>query len=67
MSTLIIVMLFLLVWKVFNSDVNKKIEDYDLSKVDCSKIHKDINSHHLFSYDVKQNILNGKYDRNRSR
>lgn len=63
MSTIIIVTVFLLGWKLFTGDLNRQIENHDLSKVDLAKMHKDKTNNFLSIYDVKQNIIKGKYDR----
>ena len=63
MSTIIIVTVFLLGWRIFTGDLNRKMESHDLSKVDLAKLHKDKTGNFLSMYDVKQNIIRGKYDR----
>ena len=64
MSTIIIVTIFLLGWRIFTGDLDRQMERHDLSKVDLAKIHKDKTGNFLSMYDVKQNIINGNYDRN---
>ena len=44
-------------------DLNRQMERHDLSKVDFAKVYKDKTSNFLSMYDVKQNIIKGKYDR----
>lgn len=63
MSTIIIVTVFLLGWRMFMGDLNRQMESRDLSKVDLAKIYKDKTNNFLSTYDVKRNIINGKYDR----
>lgn len=63
MSTIIIVTLFLLGWKIFTADLNRQMESRDLSKVDFAKVYKDKTDNFLSMYDIKQNIIRGKYDR----
>lgn len=63
MSTIIIAAVFLIGWRLFTGDLNRQIESYDLSKVDYSKVHRDKTKKFLSAYDIKQNIINGKYDR----
>lgn len=63
MSTIIIVAVFLLGWKIFTSDLDRQLESRDLSKVDLAKIYRDKSNSLMSSYDVKKNIINGKYDR----
>lgn len=63
MSTIIIVTVFLLGWKIFTGDLNRQMESRDLSKVDLAKVYKDKTGNFLSTYDIKRNIINGKYDR----
>lgn len=63
MSTIIIITIFLVGWKLFMGDLNRQMERHDLSKVDFAKVYKDKTSNFLSMYDVKQNIIKGKYDR----
>lgn len=63
MSTIIIVAVFLLGWKIFTGDVDRQLKSRDLSKVDLAKIYRDKSNSLMSSYDVKRNIINGKYDR----
>ena len=64
MSTIIIVTIFLLGWRIFTGDLDRQMERHDLSKVDFAKLHKDKTGNFLSKYDVAQNIIKGKYDRN---
>lgn len=63
MSTIIIITIFLVGWKLFMGDLSRQMERHDLSKVDFAKVYKDKTSNFLSMYDVKQNIIKGKYDR----
>ncbi len=63
MSTIIIITVFLLGWRIFTGELDRQMENHDLSKVDFAKMHKDKTKNYLSMYDVKQNIIKGKYDR----
>lgn len=64
MSTIIIIAVFLIGWRLFTGDLNRQPESHDLSKVDFAKVHKDKTGNFLSMYDVKHNIIKGKHDRN---
>ena len=64
MGTLIGLALIILIFFVIpNMDLNKKVDNYDISRVDTSKMVSDKVMNNLSAKQVQRNMVNGKYDK----
>ncbi len=48
---------------VYILSVENKVDNYDISKVDDVKMWKDKTENNLSAFQVKENMINGKYDK----
>lgn len=63
MELIIGIILFILIVKVPDWVTNQKLDNYDMSKVDTSKMVSDKVRNNLSDMQVRRNTVNGKYDK----
>ena len=57
------ILLVVMYFVVPNWVTNKKLDNYDMSKVDTSKMLGDKVKNNLSDMQVRRNVVNGKYDK----
>lgn len=63
MGTLIGIIILICIFAVPNWITNSKLDTYDMSKVDTSKMVSDKVRNNLSDMQVRRNVVNGKYDK----
>lgn len=62
METIIGLIIFTVIYFVCKSNFNNKVDNYDITKVNTSKMVADKVNNHLSYSQVQRNMINGKYD-----
>ena len=62
METIIGLIVFAVIYLACKSSFNNKVDNYDISKVNTSKMVADKVNNNLSHSQVQRNMINGKYD-----
>ena len=63
METLIGIIILAAIWGFASASFNNKVDNYDISRVDTSKMVSDKVMNNLSDKQVQRNMVNGKYDK----
>ena len=63
MGTIILLIIIAVVWGISKADLNNKVDNYPISRVDTSKMVSDKIRNNLSDTQVQRNMVNGKYDK----
>ena len=63
METVVGLIIFAIIWAVSSASLNKKVDEYDISRVDNSKMIADKVMNNLSDRQAQRNMVNHKYDK----
>ena len=63
MGTLVALIIIGIIWAISKADLNNKVDNYPISRVDTSKMVSDKIRNNLSDAQVQRNMVNGKYDK----
>ena len=63
MGTIILLIVIAIIWATSNAELNKKVDNYPISKIDTGKMISDKVMNNLSDKQVQRNMVAGKYDK----
>ena len=65
MGAIFLIIAFVVYFKWFDYALDKRVDYYDVSKIDTLKMTMDKVNNHLSATQVKMNLIQGKYDKDK--
>lgn len=65
MGAILLIIAFVVYSKWFDYALDKRVDYYDVSKIDTLKMTMDKVNNHLSATQVKMNLIQGKYDKDK--